>query len=626
MGMGTYGHPYEAVASSEGLSNGSAATSDGGSGGFWFGRRRKSRWGAVAFGAAAAALTIASVWYLVSREEEREKTTLPSMPMNFNLKISGVTLKLKEAFAAEPESSSKSGGDVCLGWCPASLEAVRLSHEDCAEHGIQRLKAAFQIENCAAATKSDENKMLVESKILKLVGNSPFVFFRGAAAFFDYNMMCATPSFLRKKREMPRVKSNGDCHPENFGVMVQGNGKLRWGVNDFDQAFKSPFSWDVKRGAVGFILGCLELHDEEKAPAVSFAAGPLPDAYDDAAITSCAASARAFSKAYVDEFFKTPDCSFKVDDMMIEGSRASQAGSAASIVDAFRRSRAMEAKKATRKWLAKYTTLEDGNSKKEKNIAFKKTKKLFPLPRSVLPEFQKTIDAYLFHGVGALAVHPNTHHFYRVESVAEKRGSGTGSIGLNRYWVLISGRSEDEDEGWIILEIKEEVSSVLEAFFLTTVTRSQEGERAATTARDAYPYTNIFYGWTNFRNGSYIIREKSKHKESVDISSLKRQEYMEYAAHAGASLAHYHSRVRCPDLECKFSASAAVDKETCRAVGKYISDYPGGAEAYKASIVEFAAAEAKRQVGGWRDTVDFVNADPSNPLRILDRRGLGCGH
>jgi uncharacterized protein (DUF2252 family) len=101
----------------------------------------------------------------------------------------------------------------------------------------------------------------VAAKIEKLAESTVFVFFRGAAAFFDYNMMCADTNFTFKKSEMPRVYSNGDCHPENFGVMVEssnnvqpkssGTGDLVWGVNDFDQSFLAPFSWDLKRGAKG---------------------------------------------------------------------------------------------------------------------------------------------------------------------------------------------------------------------------------------------------------------------------------------------------------------------------------------------------------------------------------------
>lgn len=39
------------------------------------------------------------------------------------------------------------------------------------------------------------------------------------------------------------VVSNGDCHPENFGNTLLANGNLVFGVNDFDQAFRAPFTW-----------------------------------------------------------------------------------------------------------------------------------------------------------------------------------------------------------------------------------------------------------------------------------------------------------------------------------------------------------------------------------------------
>lgn len=72
-----------------------------------------------------------------------------------------------------------------------------------------------------------------------------FKFFRGSALLFYRDM-------AGQDADMPTVMALGDVHPENFGVMPDENGAPIFGVNDFDEAIYAPFTWDIRRGAVGF--------------------------------------------------------------------------------------------------------------------------------------------------------------------------------------------------------------------------------------------------------------------------------------------------------------------------------------------------------------------------------------
>ena len=83
------------------------------------------------------------------------------------------------------------------------------------------------------------------------ISSSPFSFFRGTADLF-YRDLAGTDL------NRPAVLCNGDVHPENFGVSKGADGKLSFGLNDFDEAHPAPFSWDVKRGATGFELAARE--------------------------------------------------------------------------------------------------------------------------------------------------------------------------------------------------------------------------------------------------------------------------------------------------------------------------------------------------------------------------------
>src|SRR5690606_30040917 len=70
---------------------------------------------------------------------------------------------------------------------------------------------------------------------------------------------------------------------------------------------------------------------------------------------------------------------------------------------------------------------------------------------------------------------PNVNDFYKVLDVAVKLGSGTGSVGLNRYYILIKGRREEY--GNIILEMKEQTRSILQSFFSYYVPDDQAAKR-----------------------------------------------------------------------------------------------------------------------------------------------------
>jgi len=52
----------------------------------------------------------------------------------------------------------------------------------------------------------------------------------------------------------PAVLSVGDLHVENFGTWRDGEGRLVWGINDFDEAFTLPYTNDLVRLATSALL------------------------------------------------------------------------------------------------------------------------------------------------------------------------------------------------------------------------------------------------------------------------------------------------------------------------------------------------------------------------------------
>lgn len=52
----------------------------------------------------------------------------------------------------------------------------------------------------------------------------------------------------------PNVLSVGDAHVENFGVWRDAEGRLAWGINDFDECATMPYAFDLVRLAASAML------------------------------------------------------------------------------------------------------------------------------------------------------------------------------------------------------------------------------------------------------------------------------------------------------------------------------------------------------------------------------------
>ena len=67
----------------------------------------------------------------------------------------------------------------------------------------------------------------------------------------------------------PKVLGVGDLHVENFGTWRDAEGRLSWGVNDFDEAWQFPYTLDLVRLATSALLAKDAEHLEERGKSVS---------------------------------------------------------------------------------------------------------------------------------------------------------------------------------------------------------------------------------------------------------------------------------------------------------------------------------------------------------------------
>lgn len=78
----------------------------------------------------------------------------------------------------------------------------------------------------------------------------PFPFFR--ATYYRWTQIWNGSAGVLE--DAPRVLSVGDLHIENFGTWRDADGRLCWGVNDFDEADELPYTHDLARLAVSVRL------------------------------------------------------------------------------------------------------------------------------------------------------------------------------------------------------------------------------------------------------------------------------------------------------------------------------------------------------------------------------------
>jgi hypothetical protein len=92
-------------------------------------------------------------------------------------------------------------------------------------------------------TEITKNDLCLKHKSMKL---EVFPFLR--ATFYRWAQLW--PSVCPELAKAPRILAVGDLHVENFGTWRDMEGRLIWGVNDFDEAFPLSYANDLVRLAV----------------------------------------------------------------------------------------------------------------------------------------------------------------------------------------------------------------------------------------------------------------------------------------------------------------------------------------------------------------------------------------
>lgn len=370
-----------------------------------------------------------------------------------------------------------------------------------------------------------------EVKFDKL-SDSLFSFFRGTALLF-YRDMAGDDAW------MPTVLTLGDVHPENFGVMPNADNVPIFSVNDFDEAYYAPFTWDIKRGAVGFMIAAETEGELKRKQQIKIV--------------------RHFVQGYVEDMQRLAREGTEQDEEM-------RFDNAPKLI----RKLIEDADEERAEWLADGYLNETGTG-------FQSNEELVPIS-SRRDEFQKVTDRLVSENDIEV---PARADRMRVKDVAIRQGQGTASLGLNRYYVLIEGPARDGTDD-LIIEYKQARRSALSGLVPPSAYEmDSRAERISHAQEVQLVRGDVFYGHIEFDGLSYMARERAPFRDDIDLDDLSKSQWKDYAGICGRILARVHALS---------DESGNIDYDIEPAIVSAI----GPQELFVADMLEFAAEAAER--------------------------------
>jgi uncharacterized protein (DUF2252 family) len=340
---------------------------------------------------------------------------------------------------------------------------------------------------------------------------SPYRFFRGANQLFwadfadDWRLNCFGNAFTR-------TWIQGDAHVYNMGAFSTPEHGIVFGLDDFDDAIIADYQYDVWRMAVSIAL---VLRDAKH----------LDAEYQKQMI-------QHFAEAYLSTLVSCPEP--PVEE--IHFTKSTTYGKLAKFLAK------VEKKESRDKMLDKWTVESNGVRRFDLSA-----EKLAPVSPELREKMIKAIhDQYRQTLQGTLDI-SNEAYFY-VLDVAQRLKAGTGSLGLNRYYVLISGDTQTRHKD-CILDIKQQPEPTPYLFLShpeQVQFRSQfqhYAEAHAVAFRALADAVDQYLGWLTLDGIAYSVRERSPFKEDFPVEKLKKKRHFrQLAAQWGIILATQHKR------------------------------------------------------------------------------------
>ncbi|MFJ9341023.1 DUF2252 domain-containing protein [Streptomyces sp. NPDC101733] len=379
---------------------------------------------------------------------------------------------------------------------------------------------------------------------------SAFAFYRGTACLFYADLEHDRHGGPYLDERTGRVWIHGDLHAENFGTYMNSNGRLIFNVNDFDEAYVGPFTWDLKRFAASVaLIGYTKAIGDEQI-------GELVRIYARAYRERIHRLAAGAKNEEVPSF--TLDTA---DGPLLGALRVARARTRFSLLDSMTEIRDHERR----------FTPDGGAIELDAATRYK-----------VLAAF----DGYLETLPEESLVRPDS---YRVKDVVGRRGVGIGSAGLPSYNILLEGHS-DALENDVVIYLKQAQTPAVSRHITDRAVRGyfhHEGHRTVISQRALQAHADPWLGWTELDGSGQLVAEVSPYAVDLDWSDLDDpEEIAAVVADLGRATATMHASA--DEAE---SGQSLVPFSTERAIDAAIAaDEEGFAEL----LVDFAHAYGSR--------------------------------
>ncbi|MFB7270197.1 DUF2252 domain-containing protein [Streptomyces sp. NPDC056244] len=335
---------------------------------------------------------------------------------------------------------------------------------------------------------------------------SAFAFYRGTACLF-YNDLererRGAGPFLDERTG--RVWIHGDLHAENFGTYMDANGRLIFNVNDFDEAYIGPFTWDLKRFAASLaLIGYTKALSDEQ---ISGLVETYADAYRHR-IHALATGAK--------------------DDEVPPFNLDTAQG---PLLGALRSARSR----------TRFGLLDSMTEIREYERRFAPGGGAIELDAATRYKILAAFDGYLETLPESSLARPDS---YRVKDVVGRRGVGIGSAGLPSYNILLEGNS-DALENDVVIYMKQAQTPAVSRHITDRAVREyfqHEGHRTVISQRALQAHADPWLGWTELDGAGQLVAEVSPYAVDLDWSDLDDpEEIATVVADLGRATATMHS-------------------------------------------------------------------------------------
>lgn len=344
---------------------------------------------------------------------------------------------------------------------------------------------------------------------------SPFRFFRGSAYLFYFDMTKISSIF-----HTPTLKPTwiqGDMHMDNFGAFQNEDGTIVFDVNDFDEGYVGSYLYDIIRMSVSIALYLEEqgVHRTAQETAIQH----LLNSYMD--------QLKRFQRK-------------QVDPLTLVFTKENTKGPAKKLLKKLE-------KRQSSQFLQDISYVnEDGQ-------------RLFISNDEIQPVTADEYNAI----TSALPA-------YKIKDIACKYGSGTASIGLKRYYILVENKKGASGVGELVLEMKE-VRTAIPAYFLPYNQEfwkhyEHQGARVVGTQKAMHHLEDPHLDYITMNEQEFYIRERSPYKKKVKPKNYKNvEDYYATTSIMGQIAAKIHARA---DIDYSHVFTYHSEDEILKTIGK----------------------------------------------------------